>query len=103
MKSLSGLLLALLFASAHASDFVSVGNARSEIKIDKTRSEECSEYVNFIEKFSRFTLFKYDWEQKKYYLIKQDFELGQGCFEGYNPQKINVAANVLNPNTGAVS
>jgi hypothetical protein len=103
MKLATGIFLALSCAAAQASDFVAVGNARSEIKIDKTRSEECSEYVNFVEKFTRFTLFKYDWEQKKYYLIKQDFEIGQGCFEGYNPQKITVAANALNANSGAVA
>jgi hypothetical protein len=107
MKILPRIFLALLFAAVHvparASDFVAIGNARSEIKIDKTQTEECSEYVNFVETFSRFTLFKYDWEQKKYYLIKQDFALGQGCFEGFNPQRVTVTANPLNQASGVVA
>jgi hypothetical protein len=102
VKLALGVFLALSLSSGNAGDFATIGTARSEITIDKTHTEECGEYVNFVEKFTRFTLFKYDWQQKKHYLIRQDFELGQGCFEGYNPAQVTVTANALDPIKGTV-
>jgi len=95
------------FALAHlslASEelIITKGQTSLSIKASKPGSG-CEDTVTSIERFTRDFLFQYDYEQNGYYLITQKFEVGEGCFEGYDPANVSVTARRIDVHTGKVS
>ena len=78
----------LLFAEDR---FIVIDNDETEFSVNLDTLDSCCPHT--IEKYVRNSL--YDGDQSGYLLIKQKFEIGRGCFEGYNPQNIYVSAYSL--------
>lgn len=95
------ILITLLFLLSNCafSDAIKVVSAESSITIDPKTIDSCS--LTAIEKYTRH--FIYNLTKSSYYLITQNFETGTGCFEGNNPQKLTVMANILDPVTGKIN
>lgn len=56
-----------------------------------------------VEQFSRQSIYtNYKDRSQSYRLISQQFELGSGCFEGYNPAKITVTAKPIDITSGKI-
>ncbi len=79
-------------------DFTTIVREISELSVKLKSSDECIPHT--IEKYTRNYL--YEFSNSRQILIKQRFETGRGCFEGYNPQSISVSAHVIDKNTGAI-
>lgn len=100
MKKYITLLALLMLSTASAAESINVASAESKISIDPKTINECN--LTSVESYTRHLIFKYDYKKPSYYLITQKFEVGTGCFEGNNPEKIVVTAKNLDPKTGKV-
>lgn len=71
-----------------------LGTATAEFYWDASSYGKCQQAVT--EKYTRFALHNGGNElSDKQFLIRQDFEVGTGCFEGYYPAKIAVSASAV--------
>jgi hypothetical protein len=95
------LLMPILCQLSFASDGVVVGKGSSTLTMKPDTASECR--VTTIEKYRRHFLFEYDYDKKHSYLITQDFEVGEGCFEGNNPANVSVTAKKIDVLSGHVS
>jgi hypothetical protein len=81
---------------------VTKGQTTLSIKPSKPGSG-CDHTVTSIERFTRHFLFQHDHKNNGYYLITQSFEVGEGCFEGYDPANVSVTARSIDLHTAKVS
>jgi hypothetical protein len=104
MNYIVGTLL-LVFATFSglpcASDEIVVGRGESSIVIQPDTASECG--VTSIERYDRYFLFQRTYFPASYYLISQHFEVGEGCFEGYDPANVSLTARDIDVSTGKVS
>jgi hypothetical protein len=101
MKSFFIILLYTIPLSAFANNVI-VDSGENIATLDTSTAGSCQ--VSLVEKFSRFAIAQAPAHTKEnHILIKQDFETGKGCFEGYRPQKITVKANPIDIRSGKVS
>jgi len=63
-----------------------------------------------VEHFTRYLIHSVPpyaiWPKDKagpHYFVTQEFEVGRGCFEGFNPAKVSLKANIIDLKTGAVA
>lgn len=93
--------LALLHSSAAMADpLVSIGKASSQVLLDTGSAEGCSPTV--INKYAKFSVARLDGVDASYVLVKQDLEVGTGCFEGHSPAKAKVTSFALDVPSGRV-
>lgn len=85
-----------------AADEVIVANGAATLAIKPQTAADCA--VTMIERYQRFFLFQsHRISQSLNLLVTQNFEVGEGCFEGYDPAKVKVTANSIDVRTGRIS
>ena len=80
-------------------DFTVIDRDNSEFSVKLKSFDECTPHT--IEKYTRNYLYGTPYSPKV--LIKQHFEIGKGCFEGYYPQTISVSSHAIDQNLGTVT
>jgi len=107
MKTSILISLFMLFAFTHlslASDELIVAKGQTVLSMKPSKpGTGCDHTVTSIERFTRHFLFQYDYKNNGYYLITQSFEVGEGCFEGYDPANVSVTARSIDLHTAKVS
>jgi hypothetical protein len=101
LKRWNTIFLAVLLGSCMvcAAEEIRVGTADNGAWIDTGTADSCR--VTVREKWSRFAAFDLrEKEETTHLLIRQDFEVGEGCFEGHNPESVKLTAFPLNVLTG---
>jgi hypothetical protein len=97
----------MIFALTHlslASDELIITKSHATLSIKPSKPDAgCDHTVTSIERFARHFLFQHDYKNNSYYLITQNFEVGEGCFEGYDPANVSVAAQSIDLRTAKVS
>ena len=97
------MVFALIHLSVASDEFI-INNGQSTLSIKPSKpGSGCDHTVTSIERFTRHFLFQHDYENNGYYLITQSFEVGEGCFEGYDPANVSVAARRIDLRTAKVS
>ena len=97
------IIIGLLLCSAIHAECAEVTISKTEntATIDMATSGTCQ--PTFIEHFSRQSLYNtYSNQQPSYALISQEFELGTGCFESYNPASVTVTSRPIEVSTGKI-
>ena len=79
-------------------DFTVIARENSELAVNLKSFDECAPHT--IEKYTRNYL--YGTRDSQQTLIKQHFEIGKGCFEGYSPQTISVSSHAIDKKLGTV-
>jgi hypothetical protein len=101
------IVLLMVFALTHpslASEELIITKGQTSLSIKPSKpASGCDHTVTSIERFTRDFLFQYDYESNGYYLITQRFEVGEGCFEGYDPANVSVTARTIDLHTAKVS
>lgn len=93
--------LALLHSSAAIADpLVSIGKASSQVLLDTATADACSPTV--INKYTKFSVTRLDGVDASYVLVRQDLEVGTGCFEGHSPANVKVMSFALDVSSGKV-
>jgi len=97
------LLLVFVLPMAEASPLpsYSIKQNSDTITISPNLTEDCNGLPAVTERFSRQLLHR-DKSTNAYSIIVQDFEVGTGCFEGYSPANISLAAFPIEVNSGKV-
>jgi hypothetical protein len=86
---------------AEAGSMVTVGKAANTAMLDTTTAEACTPSLR--EHFYRHSVYQLSPHRSGHHaLIQQEFDIGQGCFEGYSPAKVTVSAKPLNAKSGRV-
>ena len=80
-------------------DFTVIERETSEFSVNLKSFDECTPHT--IEKYTRNYLYGTQYSPKM--LIKQYFEIGKGCFEGYTPQTISVSSHTIDQKLGTVT
>jgi hypothetical protein len=101
MRALSALLLLCLGVSAsHAADIpVVVGRSESTATLDTSTASSCQPTI--LEHYTRYAIYGHGFERtQQQSLIRQTFDVGSGCFEGFNPASVSVEAVAIDTHTG---
>jgi hypothetical protein len=80
-------------------EFTVIAQEKSEFSVNLKSFDECTPHT--IEKYTRNYLYGTQYSPKM--LIKQHFEIGKGCFEGYHPQTISVSSHAIDQKLGTVT
>jgi len=94
-------LLALILPLVEASPLPAypIRQAPDIITITPNLSGGCNERPTAVERYSR-QLLHYDHSINNYSIIVQNYEVGTGCFEGYSPANVSLAAFPIDINSG---
>ena len=95
------LLLFMFHQFAFAADNILIGKGVNTISINPNTASDC--IVTSTERYERNFLFQYDQNKNDYYLVTQRFEVGEGCFEGFDPASVSLTAKKINVRTGKSS
>ena len=80
---------------------IRVGTGDNCAWIDTGTANSCR--VTVREKWSRFAVFDLgEIDKPTHFIIRQDFEVGEGCFEGHNPESVKLSAFPLDILSGKV-
>lgn len=95
------LIFVFLAQNAFADNENVIRKGANSFAIDPTTSEACT--VTATERYERNFLFQQEYSTKQYNLITQNFEVGEGCFEGNSPAAVSLASRRIDVKTAEVS